>query len=175
MTLEGIKRRAKEKEEAKEAKEQKKKANRQKKKQLRFTMLGGAHSGNLKLVRRMVEKKGVGVDKSDIFGSTALFFAAAGGHIKLLQFLLQAGSDINHINKEGGTALLYASQKAQFKTIKFLIDKGAALDAGFGPVPPLHAAASHNEVELMKQLISQGGLTAPSAARADSVLDPYIA
>jgi ankyrin repeat protein len=170
MTLEGLARRKKQEAIEKATKDEKKKVARAKKKQRKFLLLGAAHDGDLKTVRRMIEKKGVGVDKGDLFGSTATFFAAGGGHIKVLEYLLRAGADVNHIDKQGETALLVASRKSQFDAMQFLLKNGADLEAGFGSVTPLHAAASCNKVNLMEQLICQGAAVDLMSSSGDTPL-----
>jgi ankyrin repeat protein len=51
-----------------------------------------ASEGNLDLVRRLIAD-GENVDRLDADGLTALYFAAAGGHPQVVQFLLESGAD----------------------------------------------------------------------------------
>ena len=52
--------------------------------------------------------QGVSVDAVDVEGRTALFFAAANGHLEVLELLLKKDADPNITNEQGNTALHWA-------------------------------------------------------------------
>lgn len=84
------------------------------------TLLGEvAETGDLELVRLMVEQ-GADVNlptKSD--ASTALMQAASGGNLEVVQFLVKAGANVNEV-RGGATALTYATSAGHEEVIEYL-------------------------------------------------------
>ena len=134
---------------------QRRKAHKRRKKHRVWHLLAGAFDGDLKLVRRMIEKHGVPVDKGDANDTTALMFAAGGNHTRLMEWLLQNGAHVDHVDGRGETPLLMASRRSKFKAVRFLLANGSDVKAGYGDVPPLHAAAAHDELQLMELLLNE--------------------
>ena len=58
--------------------------------------------------------------------ATALYFAARAGHLKVCEFLLQAGADVNAATDEGATALSVCRSPV---IAKILLDHGADIQA----------------------------------------------
>lgn len=69
----------------------------------------GAWTGNDEVVRILLEN--VDVNEAGKDGLTALHCAAAQGHIKVAQLLINKKADVNATDKDGWTPLLWASQK----------------------------------------------------------------
>lgn len=109
-------------------------------------------------------------------GFTALLFAAQQGDRASAERLLAAGADINETTPDGATALLVAtiSGLQRFETddvvasattvarnhgplITFLLEKGANPNAADAAgVTPLHAAALHANVDLVRAFLPHG-------------------
>jgi uncharacterized protein len=90
-------------------------------------LVWAARSGNVKLVRLLLDK-GVGVDaRAQDNGVTALMGAvAAPGHGEVVQLLLGRGADVQAKNVRGSTALMMAGT---LPVAKLLLDKGADANA----------------------------------------------
>jgi ankyrin repeat protein len=59
-------------------------------------------------------------------GFTALIVAAAHGHLPVMEYLLDAGADVNVPHENGLTALMYAAAGGHVDAMKMLMDKGKA-------------------------------------------------
>jgi uncharacterized protein len=66
------------------------------------------------------------IDAEDEEGRTALFFAAANGHVEIAEFLLEQECDGNKRNKKGSTALHWACLNGNWKICEILMKKGKA-------------------------------------------------
>lgn len=90
------------------------------------TSLGtAAKNGDLERVTAAI-KSGAKVNgPMDENERTPLMWAAAYGHLKVVEVLVQAGARINDKDYRGGTALTYARAGAHDNVIKFLESKGA--------------------------------------------------
>ena len=61
--------------------------------------------GNLPVVSYLVDKAGADVLKADENGRASLFWAAWKGSLPVVQFLVQAGADVERVAEFGETAL----------------------------------------------------------------------
>lgn len=93
-------------------------------------MIKEATSGNISAVRDLISK-GANVNfvirvRPSPFEGTALIHAVYNGDIKLVQFLLDNGADVNIADdKYGATALMYAVGGGHIEIVKLLIEKKA--------------------------------------------------
>ena len=89
-----------------------------------------AGQGDLEMVKKAV-KKGAKIDKKDIAGQTALIYAADGGQLEVVKYLVSQGADVNASSgKHGrGTALIYAAANNHTEIVSFLLENGANINA----------------------------------------------
>ncbi|MBN1598075.1 MAG: ankyrin repeat domain-containing protein [Bacteroidales bacterium] len=89
-----------------------------------------AGRGDLEAVKEKIEN-GAKVDKKDIAGQTPLMYAAEGGSIEVVKYLVEKGADVNAESgsKGRGTALIYAAAANRFEVVKYLLENGADINA----------------------------------------------
>lgn len=91
-------------------------------------LVWSASEGNLPKVKSLVEG-GIGVNtKAFDDGQTPLIAAVRSGRLKVIEFLLDSGADIN-LNDAGGTPLYWAAFSGQVDIYRFLLARGAKLKA----------------------------------------------
>ncbi|XP_041103871.1 ankyrin repeat and SAM domain-containing protein 6-like [Polyodon spathula] len=71
----------------------------------------------------------VPVDCTDEEGNTALQFAAASGHDKLVRFLLRKGASVDSRNHYGWTPLMQAARFGHLNVAHMLLENGAEINA----------------------------------------------
>lgn len=87
-----------------------------------------AKRGNIGFMQECLANK-VSVNGLDKSGSTALHWAASGGHVECAQMLLQIPNvEINVQNKLGDTALHNAAWKNHPEIVQMLLERGARAD-----------------------------------------------
>lgn len=94
--------------------------------------------------------------------------AAIGGHVDLLKWLVDRGSDPNipTANAWGSRPLHFAAQYGRVEALKWLLAHGSQVDApSANTLQPIHTAADGGQVDVMKCLIDHGA--DPNAATED--------
>jgi ankyrin repeat protein len=119
-----------------------------------------AYKGDLKKVKRIIEKDPSQINIQDSFGWTPLQLASSKGHIEIVEFLLNRGADTELENNHGETALLLAARFAihrKYETIKTLLEHGAAVNhKDKHGRAALHKAAMYSGEKVINLLISYG-------------------
>ena len=119
-------------------------------------MVQAAQKGNLEMVQYLVEL-GVGKDKADNDGWTALLVAAMYGHLTVAQYLVKLGSDKDKADNEGWTALHAAAENGHLTVVKYLVEIGAGKDkADNDGASPLYIAAQNGHLAVVKLLLQHG-------------------
>jgi hypothetical protein len=91
--------------------------------------LDAAEVGNLPRVQKMLADGDVRITDADVYGRTALLYAAEGGPHALptLEWLLEeGGARITERDHQGNTVLLRAAFRGNFKTCQWLLEDGGA-------------------------------------------------
>lgn len=84
----------------------------------------------LDCLRLFVGLESIDINSKDRSGLSALMYACSNGWIKLAEFLIEHGADIElKDNQNGETALFFAVRKKHINIIKFLLSRGADKDA----------------------------------------------
>ncbi|KAL4431715.1 hypothetical protein ABPG74_017344 [Tetrahymena malaccensis] len=90
-------------------------------KQYSYEFITAAKHNNLLLCDFFITKNKYLVYDFDYFYLTALHWASKRGHLKLTQFLIQKGADVNATDILGKTPLFYACQEGHIDIVKILL------------------------------------------------------
>ena len=114
---------------------------------------GAIKNGQLDILRDLLEKEPEMLTWMTPFG-TWLHVAAAHGHLKIVEFLINAGIDIN---AQGGTfstnALERAASKGYLDIVEYLINHNVEIDISEPDRNPLFAAIYGGHFEIVKLLV----------------------
>ncbi len=110
-----------------------------------------------------------GVDVSvhePLHGATALHNAAAQGHLKLVQVLIDRGATLASEDHHGATAMIYAAYQGRVEIVQLLLAQGAEVDhrPRQGPTA-LTAACLRGHQDVVRALLLAGA--SPSLADAN--------
>lgn len=84
----------------------------------------------LKCLKLLLSFGNININSKDVTGMTALMFACSNGRLKLVEYLIDYGADIEMIdNQFGETALFFAVRFNHVNVVKFLLSRGANKDA----------------------------------------------
>lgn len=109
-----------------------------------------------RLIKLLLESN-IDVNAVDNDGGTALFNATLlKNNLETIKLLIENSASVNHVSNNGGTPLLNAAIGADLETVKYLLENGAKIVAGNNQIRPLHAAAEHGDLALVKLLVAQG-------------------
>jgi hypothetical protein len=98
----------------------------------------------------------------------ALYFAAKGGHVSVIEFLLKKGAGINSKDENGYTAIFGAIKKGKTEAVKILIENGADVNvkANQGETP-LYWALENEKYNIAEILKNAGAKEITSNASND--------
>ena len=85
-------------------------------------LMDAADRGDLREVKRLVEKKHADVNAKDKDGWTAGMEAAENGHLEVVEYLVENGMDVNARDKDGNTAGMVAAQYGYHEIKEYLDD-----------------------------------------------------
>lgn len=123
-------------------------------------------AGNLKIVKKIIKGslfyKAVPVNsfstekKSPTAGMTPLMCASINGNLKIVQYLVAEGADLDARDLEGGnTSLMYAAAHGQLYVAEYLVGMGADVNIQntISGNTPLMYAAAHNKADIIELLL----------------------
>jgi len=138
-------------------------------------MCAAAASGNIDLLREILELGAISVDQGDYDSRTALHLAASEGLLETVQFLVEGswsterlphGANLSPVDRWGGTPLDDAVRGEQHAVANYLRARGAQSGVGSGRYPYLRArgdavmlcvAAARGDMQcLREQVLSRG-------------------
>ncbi|KAK9727773.1 hypothetical protein K7432_001592 [Basidiobolus ranarum] len=91
---------------------------------------------------------------STFTGLTVLHYAASRGHLVLIEYLLDAGAEVDFEDREGETALLKAAFGGHLDVVKCLVNSHASIDhKDKDGWTALHNACSYGHLEIVKWLL----------------------
>lgn len=108
---------------------------------------------------RLAAESGVNLNAVvDRHGLTPLQWAAGGGHLGAVQYLVdEAKSPVDRANKEGRTPLMWACRNGHLEVAQFLAERGADVKAVTRKgVSALHWATWGGSIDVAKWLLTQG-------------------
>ena len=138
--------------------------------------------------------RGVDIDKTDLEGKTALYWAANEGHLKIAELLVGKGADVN----AGASPLYGAAARGHLEVAHLLIRKGARIAARKGEgtsflnkvfasvgsvdlgqvleprATPLHAAAFSGSREMVEMLLYSGAPVSATCKRGKTPLHDAV-
>ncbi|PON73436.1 N-terminal acetyltransferase A, auxiliary subunit [Trema orientale] len=110
--------------------------------------------GDIELLRHLISK-GVDVNSQSDAG-TPLIWAAGHGQEEALKALLEHHANPNAETDDDITPLLSAVAAGSLPCLELLIQAGAKVNVSAGGASPLHIAADHGSVEIIKCLLKAG-------------------
>ena len=116
-----------------------------------------SQSGNLEEARAIVTAEPALLDSKGAGLNTPLSWAAFHGHLKVVQYLVNQGADIEAQNGDGCMPLHAAATNNHEEIARFLLDEGAVIEAKcwrFGTTP-LDTAAFDGSPDVLQFLISR--------------------
>lgn len=119
-------------------------------------LINAVKNNNYSLFRGLVNKNNI--NTRDGSGNTLLMIAAQKGFIKIVEYLVDEGVDIDEVNSVGQTALNLAVYFGQNSIANYLIEKGANVNKTDNRfiLSPLIAAIRSNNLEIGKILLMKG-------------------
>lgn len=113
------------------------------------------------------------VETNDVYGQTPLSHAAFGGHLKIVESLVNRGAMVDAKDYGGVTPLSLAAYGGYLDIVKFLVDHGANVDAkdNYCKTPVSHAAFNRKleVVEFLETVVKKqqavGGVTKSATRR----------
>ncbi|RDW56499.1 hypothetical protein BP5796_13140 [Coleophoma crateriformis] len=115
-----------------------------------------AYGGCFSVLRFLIEKSTVAYDQTDSQGRNAAHFAARGGHLDILEYLLARGMRASSLDIQGNGLLHYAASGASFDVVQRTI-------AFYNPTPehgnnwsPLHWACRSGSAAVINLLLENG-------------------
>lgn len=87
-----------------------------------------AKNGQVEEVRTLVASDTALINAADDAGNTPLHLACTGGQLEAARVLIDAGAELDAINKQAMTPLRLAIQSVQVETVRLLLDRGSATE-----------------------------------------------
>ncbi len=116
-----------------------------------------ALKGDLAKVRELLAKDPALVNAKGHNEKAPLHWAAQGGHLDVVRFLIAKGGAVNELNIQKETPLVYAAEGGHLKVAELLIAKGAKVNLKTThDAAPIHYALWAGKTEVFKLLLKKG-------------------
>ncbi|PAV82309.1 hypothetical protein WR25_07258 [Diploscapter pachys] len=116
-----------------------------------------ASIGDMISLQEVVKADSTSVARRNLYGWTALLYAAYLGHEPAVAFLLDKGAKADECNDKGQTALMLAAACGNLKVVNLLLERGASVQrADDRDRMALHYAAVCSQNEIAELLLKAG-------------------
>ena len=116
-----------------------------------------ALNGDLAKVKELLAKDPSLLNAKGKNEKAPLHWAAQGGHLAIVKYLISKGAAIDELNIQKETALVYAAEGGHLNVAEFLIAKGAKVNVKTTlDALPIHYAVWAGKAELVKLLVAKG-------------------
>ncbi|XP_048528378.1 putative ankyrin repeat protein RF_0381 [Triticum urartu] len=115
-----------------------------------------AAKGCLDSCKFLVEETGLDVDSATKTGVTPMFYAAFGGNVEVMRYLLDGSADPSMADDRGSVSLHNAAEEGGTRISSLFFSKGVHVDAMDHRGTPLHLAVAKDHVEVVKVLLEHG-------------------
>jgi ankyrin repeat protein len=117
-----------------------------------------AHNQDVAAVRKLLAADKTSADVENRYGVTPLRLAVETGNLEIVNLLMAAGANVNHVLPEGETMLMTAAYTGNVPVIKALLNKDARVETRdqFHGETPLIWASSYDHADAVKALLDAG-------------------
>lgn len=115
-----------------------------------------ALNGDLVKVKALLKSDPKLLEASGNHGKKPLHYAAQGGHMEMVAFLLEQGAAVDIKNEVNETPLQYAAAFGKKEVVEFLLSKGAELNAKTQFGNSAAYAAMRGNYDILEYLINKG-------------------
>ena len=119
-------------------------------------------------IKKILQEGVIKVNDQDKLGYTMLHYAASHGHIDLIKFLVEKGSDINALDLNNWTPMHLAAIADNFKSCKVLLELGANFEC---PNDDENLPVDLTEDAKVKKLLSDATKKKMAAKKVKAVYD----
>jgi len=77
------------------------------------------------------------------------------GHLKIAQYLIELGADVNRKSVKGNTALHDCAESGSLEILQLLLENGARMDVDSYGMTPLLAAAVSGHTHIVEYIVEQ--------------------
>eukprot|EP00746_Dinoflagellata_sp_MGD_P136543 gnl/MRDRNA2_/MRDRNA2_70454_c0_seq1.p1 gnl/MRDRNA2_/MRDRNA2_70454_c0~~gnl/MRDRNA2_/MRDRNA2_70454_c0_seq1.p1 ORF type:complete len:165 (-),score=33.64 gnl/MRDRNA2_/MRDRNA2_70454_c0_seq1:255-749(-) len=121
-------------------------------------LIDSATEGDLARVQAALEN-GADIEFHPKYDFTAMTWAAQGGHLKVVEFLVSRKANMDALDGVGWSILMHAAYRGHVDVVKFLLAHGAKKDHwnnGPGNHTALHTACLNEHCEVVRVLLEAG-------------------
>eukprot|EP01112_Ceratiomyxa_fruticulosa_P012947 TRINITY_DN3612_c0_g1_i2.p1 TRINITY_DN3612_c0_g1~~TRINITY_DN3612_c0_g1_i2.p1 ORF type:complete len:160 (-),score=34.53 TRINITY_DN3612_c0_g1_i2:191-670(-) len=132
-----------------------------------------AERGDFSRVEGLISSKKYDINKANWSNETALTFAISGAqNINIVEYLIDAGANVNHANATGATPLILAAEKGNFSIVQYLLSHDANVNASDNEGrTALHYASIKSNEHIVHYLIKNGANIFAQDKKGKSPLD----